>query len=88
MSPWAAYGVVGELGYLIAIPAIVFGVGGAYADKYFHTSPILLIIGFMVAAWTSYLAVRRVIERLNAKVAKYDATHPALPKVPDDPEEL
>jgi hypothetical protein len=40
-TPIAAFGIVGELGYIIAVPALLFGFGGAYIDKYFGTAPLI-----------------------------------------------
>ena len=38
-----------NFGYIIAIPAVLFGFGGAYLDKLWGTSPIMILIGFTVA---------------------------------------
>lgn len=64
LSPWGAAGMAGEIGYILAIPAVLLGFGGAYLDKYMGTSPFCIIIGFVVAAVSSYMGVRQVIRRL------------------------
>jgi len=50
-------GLVGEIGYMIAIPAVLFGFGGAYLDRTFATSPWLTIAGLALALASSALAV-------------------------------
>ncbi len=57
MSSVRVLGLAGEIGYLIAIPAAVFGFGGAYLDKHFDTSPLFVIAGLMVALASSMLAI-------------------------------
>jgi len=47
-----------ELGYTIAIPAVVFTVLGHFADKAFETAPIFTLIGVLgsipIAAYAVY----------------------------------
>jgi F0F1-type ATP synthase assembly protein I len=58
---WMALGLVWELGYLIALPAFLFGFGGAYLDKYFGTSPIFVLTGLLIAlAISSFIVYKRV----------------------------
>ena len=47
-NAWSAVGLAWELGYMIAIPAVVLGFGGAYLDKYLQTSPLFMLIGLFV----------------------------------------
>lgn len=53
-----------NLGYLIALPAVAFGFGGAYLDKYAGTSPLFIILGFALAVTLSYLGVKRRIREI------------------------
>ncbi|OGJ55983.1 hypothetical protein A3D88_01135 [Candidatus Peribacteria bacterium RIFCSPHIGHO2_02_FULL_52_16] len=55
-----------SLGYIIAIPAVLFGFGGAYLDKTLETSPGFLLAGFIIAITLSYLGVRRKIKEITA----------------------
>ncbi|TSC99850.1 MAG: hypothetical protein Greene101449_489 [Candidatus Peregrinibacteria bacterium Greene1014_49] len=57
-------GLVGEIGYLIAIPAAVLGFGGAYIDKTLETSPLFIIIGLAIALTSSMLAIWHRIKPL------------------------
>ncbi len=59
-----ALGIVWELGYLIAVPAVLLGFGGAYVDKYFHTSPVFLLSGLFFAVVASSAGVYRMIRNL------------------------
>ena len=53
-----------NLGYIIAIPAVVFGFGGAYADKRLGTSPWLLLGGFTFAIALSGFGVYRKVKEI------------------------
>lgn len=60
-------GLVGEIGYLIAIPAALLGFGGAYLDKAFNTSPLFVIVGLALALVSSTLAIwHRIKPLLNS----------------------
>lgn len=48
-----------SLGYIIAIPAVAFGFGGAYADKIYGTSPWFILGGFAIAMGISAIGVYR-----------------------------
>jgi len=55
-----------ELGYQIAIPLVAFALIGRFADKYFGTSPWLLVAGVVLAAASSsYLVYRKVAKILK-----------------------
>jgi F0F1-type ATP synthase assembly protein I len=64
MSSVRVLGLAGEIGYLIAIPAALFGFGGAYIDKTLDTSPLFIIAGLTVALATSMLAIWHRIKPL------------------------
>lgn len=53
-----------ELGYLIAVPAVLFGFGGAYLDKQMHTIPLFIVIGLCCAGIISFVAVRRKVKEI------------------------
>lgn len=53
-----------SLGYIIALPAVLFGFGGAKLDRYFHTSPYLLLFGLALALGISALGVYRRLKEI------------------------
>lgn len=53
-----------NLGYIIALPAVLFGFGGAYADKHFGTSPWLILTGFTIAILLSGIGVYRKVKEI------------------------
>jgi hypothetical protein len=63
-------GIAGNLGYMIAVPAVLFIVGGAYADKWFGTSPILVLTGIPLAFIVSGFSVFRLIKQVQAEDRK------------------
>jgi F0F1-type ATP synthase assembly protein I len=56
---WLALNLAWEMGYLIAIPVLVLGIGGAYLDKYLATSPLFILSGFALAMLFSSVSVYR-----------------------------
>jgi F0F1-type ATP synthase assembly protein I len=66
-SIWAALQLAWELGYMIAIPAVLFGFGGAYLDKQYQTSPIFIALGFVLALGISALTVIRKVRTISPR---------------------
>jgi F0F1-type ATP synthase assembly protein I len=64
LSTVQMFGLFGEIGYLIAIPAVLFGFGGAYLDRTLGTSPLFILTGMALAIAISILAVWRRIKPL------------------------
>lgn len=59
--------LVGELGFLIAMPAVAFGLGGAWLDKELGTTPAFILFGLSLALCSSMLAVwHRIKPILNS----------------------
>lgn len=59
-ATWQALGLAWELGYSIAIPLVLFALGGRYLDKKLGTSPWLLLGGMGLAIiFTTIFLVRK-----------------------------
>lgn len=58
------FGLVSQIGYLIALPAALLGFGGAYLDKTLSTSPLFILLGFALALLTSSFTIWRKIKPL------------------------
>jgi len=54
---WTAYGLALNLGYMIVIPILIFGIGGVMLDKYLNSYPIFIFIGFLLAMTASMTIV-------------------------------
>ena len=65
-SLWEAVNLAWELGYLIALPVVVGGFGGAYLDKYAGTSPLFVITGFILALALSSIGIYRKIKHIHS----------------------
>ncbi len=63
-SLWLALRLAWDLGYIIALPAALFGFGGAYLDKAYGTSPWLLLLGIALAMTISVLGVLRKLKQI------------------------
>ncbi len=53
-----------NFGYIIAIPAVAFGFGGASLDKHYGTSPTFILIGFALALALSGLGIWRAVKEI------------------------
>ena len=57
-----------ELGYLIAIPLVALTLGGRFLDKKLGTSPILLLVGVVLAILlSSYMVYKKTIDIIDQK---------------------
>lgn len=56
---WYALGLLGHLGFIIALPLVILGLIGRYLDKKFDSSPWLLLAGLFVSMIISGVAVYR-----------------------------
>ncbi len=65
---WSLLPLAFEIGYVIAIPAVLFGFGGAFLDGKYGTSPVFVLIGFVFAfaasAYVVFHRVRSVLKKL------------------------
>lgn len=61
---WKSVQLAWELGFLIAIPAVILGFSGAYLDKYLGSSPAFLLAGFALAAVLSGIGVLRKVKEI------------------------
>ncbi len=66
-SSWSALGLAWELGYMIAIPLVLFALIGRFLDKKLGTSPFLLLAGILISigvtSWLVYRKTREIIEK-------------------------
>ncbi len=64
-STWSALALAWELGYTIAIPIVVFALGGRVLDNKLGTSPFLLLVGIFLSliatSWLVYFKMMKII---------------------------
>lgn len=63
-------GFAWELGYTIAIPAVLFGLLGRYLDKLFNLSPAFLLIGLSLAFVISFSIIGQKIKDISRRMPK------------------
>lgn len=64
LTLWEMTSLVGEIGYLVAIPAVLLGMGGAWLDKEWGTKPWLTIAGLALAITLSVFMLIRTVRRV------------------------
>jgi F0F1-type ATP synthase assembly protein I len=65
-NAWSAVGFAWELGYSIAIPLVLFAVGGRYLDKKLGTSPWLLLGGLFISIIiSSFVVYKKTVKILK-----------------------
>ncbi|MBP7898788.1 MAG: AtpZ/AtpI family protein [Candidatus Gracilibacteria bacterium] len=67
---WLALDIAYELGYLIALPIVVLGFGGAFLDKKFGTSPLFILSGivlsFIITSVGAYRKIKDITDKINS----------------------
>ena len=69
---WTAYELAMNLGFMIVIPILIFGIGGVFLDKKFDTFPIFVLIGFFISMVSGlsivYIKTKDIIANGTLKV--------------------
>lgn len=52
-----AFGLAWQFGYTMAIPLVLFALGGRLLDKHFNTSPLFLLIGIIISIAVSSILI-------------------------------
>jgi F0F1-type ATP synthase assembly protein I len=68
-SIWKPLALAWELGYIIALPAVILGFGGAFLDKKFQTSPMFLALAFAFAFAISAISVIRKVREISVSTS-------------------
>lgn len=63
---WEALGIVWDLGITIAIPVVLFALGGRWLDERSGKSPLFTIIGLALAL----IVVARLVQKKGQKIAE------------------
>lgn len=64
------FGFALDLGYTIAIPAVLFGLIGRYVDKYLDSSPVCLLLGLFLAFALSFSIIFIKVKEIMARMPK------------------
>lgn len=54
-----------EMGYTIAIPIVLFALGGRWLDRKLDSSPLFLLVGIFFALITTGFFIYRKIRKIN-----------------------
>lgn len=61
---WYYFGLVGQIGFVIALPIAAGGIGGAYLDRWLGTTPkatlLLLLVGIVVSLVGFFSVIKEI----------------------------
>ena len=73
-TDWSLFSLAWDLGWMITIPILLFGVGGAILDRRLHSSPWLLLLGFAISlsltSFFIYFKITKVLKEINQSAGK------------------
>ena len=65
-NTFSVLGIAWELGYIIAIPLVVLTIGGKILDEKLGTSPLLLLVGVVLAiVLSTYAIYKKMVDIIN-----------------------
>lgn len=76
---WQALSLLGQLGYVIAVPLVILALGGRFIDKKYGTSPWFLIVGMFLALVISTFWVYKKTAEIMSDATKDDNNKPNNP---------
>lgn len=79
---WGSLELAFELGYLIAVPIVLLGLGGRFLDRWIGTSPWFLLVGVLLAIVLSSIGVSRKIRAISRAEFSGDAPQADRQKSP------
>ncbi len=66
-NTWYYFGLVGEIGFAIALPIAAGGIGGAYVDKLLGSQPTATILFLLVGIGISFIGFFHIVEEVFHK---------------------
>lgn len=66
-NTWYYFGLVGEIGFAIALPIAAGGIGGAYVDKILGIAPKATILFLLVGIGISFIGFFHIVEEVFHK---------------------
>lgn len=82
-------GFAWELGYTIAVPAVLFGFGGGYIDKhYIGGGHLFLFMGIILAFVSSFIVIWKKIKAILDRMPKIQPKKRIEPEISKEQEAL
>jgi F0F1-type ATP synthase assembly protein I len=67
-SPFEAMEMVWDLLFAIAVPTVLFALGGRWLDRRFHLSPLFTIVGLILSILVIAITIKRKGETLQKRL--------------------
>jgi len=64
---WFVLGMVGQIGFIIAVPVAILAYFGAKLDRFYHTTPLFILAGMGLSILISGLTIYFKIKKLEEK---------------------
>jgi len=72
LSTFQALSFAWQMGYILAIPIVLFALGGRLLDNHYQTSPLFLLIGILFSIVVSSVALwQKAIQIINNVEKEY-----------------
>lgn len=62
---WYYLGLVGQIGFAIALPIVAGGVGGVYIDTWLGTRPLVTLLLLLIGVAVSFIGFFSVIKEVS-----------------------
>jgi len=72
---WQTLGLAWDLGFIIALPLVVFALGGRLLDRKFQTSPLWLLVGMSLSLTVTMIGLYRKIKVITKGMEKHVDSH-------------
>ncbi|MBI3626777.1 AtpZ/AtpI family protein [Candidatus Uhrbacteria bacterium] len=83
-SAWLTLKLLGDIGFLVAVPLVIFGLGGRLLDKKLHTAPWLMLAGLVISLIITSISIYKktstILRELDEELKNLPPKNPSSPK--------
>jgi len=63
-----SFSLIGQIGFATALPLVIFGVAGRYADKVYNTGHWLFLTGLLIATIQVFFYLRYIVKKASEQI--------------------
>jgi len=65
-----SFGMIGQIGFVVAVPMVGLGLFGRYLDNQFTTKPYLFLLCLLIATLIAFFSVKLIVQKLIEEMNK------------------